>query len=52
MLRSDLRDYSDPYIVIKGDITLTKTKDSGFIAARNRFLLSKTIYHLLNEFQR
>ena len=52
MLRSDLCDYSDAYIVIKGDITLTKTKDSGFIAARNRFLLSKRIYHLLNEFQR
>ena len=25
MLRSDLCDYSDAYIVVKGDITLTKT---------------------------
>ena len=26
MLRSDLCDYSDAYIVVKGDTTLTKTK--------------------------
>ena len=38
MLRSDLCDYSDTYIVLKGDITLTKTEDRGFIDVRNRIL--------------
>ena len=31
MLRSDLCDYSDAYIVLKGDITLTKTNGRRFI---------------------
>ena len=38
MLRSDLCDFSDAYIVVKGDITLTKDKNRGFIDIRNRFL--------------
>ena len=38
MLRSDLCDYSDAYIVVKGDITLTKTNTKRFIDTRNRFL--------------
>ena len=37
MLRSDLCDYSDVYILVKGDITLTKTNGRGFIDTRNRF---------------
>ena len=41
MLKSDLCDYSDAYIVVKGDISLTKTQDRGFIDARNRFLAFK-----------
>ena len=41
MLRSDLCDYSDAYIVVKGDITLTKTEDRGFIDVRNRLLAFK-----------
>ena len=41
MLRSDLCDYSDAYIVVKGDITLTKTITRGFIDTRNRFLAFK-----------
>ena len=41
MLRSDLCNYSDAYIVVKGDITLTKTIARGFIDTRNRFLAFK-----------
>ena len=41
MLRSDLSDYSDAYIVVKGDITLTKTNGRGIIDIRNRFLAFK-----------
>ena len=38
MLRSDLCDFSDSYIVVKGTITLTKTNRRGIIDIRNRFL--------------
>ena len=41
MLRSGLCDYSNAYIVVKGDISLTKTEDGGFIDVRNRFLAFK-----------
>ena len=41
MLRSDLCDYSDAYIVVKGDITLTKTNGREIIDIRNRFLAFK-----------
>ena len=41
MLRSDLCDFSDAYIVIKGDITLTKDADRGFIDIRNTSLAFK-----------
>ena len=41
MLRSDLCDFSDAYIVAKGTITLTKTDGRGFIDMRNRFLAFK-----------
>ena len=41
MLRSDLCDYSDSHIVVKGDITHTKTNGRGIIDIRNRFLKSK-----------
>ena len=37
MLRSDLFDFSDAYIVVKGTITLTKTDERRFIDIRNRF---------------
>ena len=36
MLRSDLFDFSDAYIVVKGTITLTKTDEKRFIDIRNR----------------
>ena len=41
MLRSDLCDYSDAYIVVKGNITLTKTNTRRFIDTRNRFIAFK-----------
>ena len=41
MLRSDLCDFSDVYIVVKGDITLTKAANRSFIDVRNRFLAFK-----------
>ena len=40
MLRSDLCNFSDVYIVVKGDITLTKAAFD-FIDVRNRFLAFK-----------
>ena len=41
MLRSDLYDYSDAYIVVKGDIILTKAMKRRPIDIRNRFLAFK-----------
>ena len=41
LLRSDLCDFSDAYIVVKGDITLKKDADKGFIDIRNRSLAFK-----------
>ena len=43
MLRSDLYDYSDAYIAVKGDITLRMTgnRDRVFIYVRNRILAFK-----------
>ena len=41
MLRSDLCDYSDAYIVVKGDSTLTKTNGRGIIDIKSRFLAFK-----------
>ena len=41
MLRSDLCDFSDAYIVAKGTITLTKINGRGIIDIRNKFLALK-----------
>ena len=41
MLRSDLCDYSDAYIVVKGDIVLTKAIGRRPVDIRNRFLAFK-----------
>ena len=38
MLRSDLYNYSDAYIVVKGDIILKKRTARNIIGTRNRFL--------------
>ena len=49
LLRSDLCDYSDAYIVAKGDITLTKTNGRGIIDIKNRFLAFKNNAPLTNR---
>ena len=36
MLRSDLCNYADAYIVVKGDITLTKTNGRGIIGIKKQ----------------
>ena len=41
MIRSGLCDFSDAYIVVKGDITLTKDANRDFIDIRNRLLAFK-----------
>ena len=41
MLRSDLCNFSDACIVVKGAITLTKTNRRSFIDIRNRFIAFK-----------
>ena len=41
MLRSDLCDFTDASIVVKGTITLTKTKERGIIDIRSKFLAFK-----------
>ena len=41
ILRSDLCDFSDAHIVVKGNITLTKAANRNFIDLRNRFLAFK-----------
>ena len=38
ILRSDLCNFRDAYIVVKGDVTLTKTDGRRFTDIRNRFL--------------
>ena len=40
-LRSDVCNFSDVYIVVKGDITLTKAANKDFIDVRDRFLALK-----------
>ena len=41
ILKSDLCDYSNAHIVVKGDIALTKAENENFINLRNRFLAFK-----------
>ena len=48
MLKSDLCDFSDAYIVVKGTATLTKTNGRGFIDIRNRFLAFKNNVPFVN----
>ena len=49
MLRSDLCDYSDAYIVVEEDITLTKTNGWEIIDIRNRFLAFKNNAQVTNS---
>ena len=48
MLRSDLCDFSDAYIVVKGDIILKKATARDFVDIRNKFL--KATHQLLVAF--
>ena len=48
MLRSDLYDFSDAYIVVKGDITVTNPSD----AKRNKAVAFKNNAPFINLFQR
>ena len=48
MLRSDLRDFGDAYIVVEADITVTIPDN----AKRNKVLNLKTMHHLLTAFQK
>ena len=41
MLRSDVCDYSEAYVVVKEDIALRKAANENFIDVRNRFLAFK-----------
>ena len=41
MLRLALCDYSDAYIVVKGDFTLAKTENGDFLDVRNRLFAFK-----------
>ena len=52
MLRSDLCDFSDAYIVAKGDITPTKDANRNLTDVRNRSLAFKNSAHLLIAYQR
>ena len=49
MLISDLCDFSDAYIAVKGVITLTKPNARGIIDIRNRFLAFKNNPLLTNS---
>ena len=49
MLRSDLCDFSDVYIVVEGDITLEGDNDAN---KKKKILHLKTMNHLLTAFQK
>ena len=51
-VRSDLCEFSDVCIFVKGDIILTKAGGRGFIDTRNKLLAFKTMHHLLIAYQR
>ena len=48
MLRSDLRDFGDAYIIVKKTITLTKADGRGFIDITNRLLAFKNNASFVN----
>ena len=50
MLRSDLCDFSDAYIVVEGDITLEGDNDPN--KQNKNFGLKKTLQHSLTAFQK
>ena len=52
MLRSDLCDFSDANIVVKGDVILREAVNRNSIDVRNRSLAFKTTQHFLIAYQR
>ena len=50
MLRSDLCDFSDAYIVVEGDITLEGDNDPN--KQNKNFGFKKTLQHSLTAFQK
>ena len=52
MLRSDLCDFSDAYVVVNGDITLTKEEGINFVDIRDRFLEFKDNAAFTNSISR
>ena len=52
MLRSDLCDFSDAYIVIKGDITVTEPDNAKKKNKQTKVLHLKTMHHLSTAFQK
>ena len=48
MLRSDLCDFSDAYIVVNGEITITNPDNVDY----EKILLLKIMHHLSTAFQR
>ena len=48
MLRSDICDFSEAYIVVKGDMTLTKINRRGIIHITNIFLAFKNNAPFIN----
>ena len=49
MLRSDLCDYSDAYIVVQGTITVEGTNDAN---KRNKIQLLRIMLHLYHAYQK
>ena len=49
MLRSDLRDFSDTYIVVKGDIAVTEPNNA---KRKTKALHLEIMHHLSTAFQR
>ena len=52
MLRLDLCDFSDAYIVIKGDITVTEPDNAKKKNKQTKVLHLKTMHHLSTAFQK
>ena len=52
MLRSDLCDFSDAYVVVKGTITLTKKMEEVLLTQQTSCYHLKTMHHLSIAYQR
>ena len=52
MLRSDLCDFSDAYVVVKGTITLTRKMEEVLLTQQTGCYHLKTMHHLSIAYQR